>query len=208
MPPMNKRKLMRSLIIETTLILVIAATVYLFSPQANQLLGYYYTGITEFELWRLISATFCHTNFNHLLMNGLGLVITLFLFINTFKSIYIFPIIIFNSIAIGLALFFFEPEVIWYVGLSGVLHGLFSYGIASDVNNKDRWGYLLLVGFIIKIIYEQIFGAQQNTIDLIGAPVLINAHLYGAIAGVVFYILQKQKKVAFATFKWAISRKK
>ena len=76
------------------------------------------------------------------------------------------------------------------MGLSGVLHGLFSYGVAADIGNKDRWGYLLGAGFIIKILYEQIYGAQQSTIDLIGAPVLINAHLYGALAGTVFYVIK------------------
>jgi len=183
---------MRPLIIETAFIILIAAVIYLFDPQASQLLAYYHTGIKQFELWRLISATFCHTNFNHLLMNAFGLIITLALFSDTFKLIKIYPIIIFNSLFIGAALFFFEPEVIWYVGLSGVLHGLFSYGVAADISNKDRWGYLLGAGFIIKIIYEQIYGAQQSTIALIGAPVLVNAHLYGALSGVVFYHLTQR----------------
>ena len=182
---------MRSLIIETALLIFITAVIYLLEPQASQLLAYYHTGIAQFELWRLISATFCHTNFNHLLLNIFGLVITLALFIDTFKPIKIFPIIIFNSVFIGIALFFLEPQIIWYVGLSGVLHGLFSYGIAADIANKDRWGYLLGSGFIIKILYEQVFGAQQSTIELIGAPVLVNAHLYGAFAGIVFYLIKR-----------------
>ena len=182
---------MRSLIIETALLILLTAVIYLLEPQASQLLAYYHTGIAQFELWRLITATFCHTNFNHLVMNLVGLVITLALFIDTFKSIKLFPLLIFNSVFIGLALFFLEPQIIWYVGLSGVLHGLFSYGVAADITNKDPWGYLLAGGFIIKIIYEQIYGAQQATIDLIAAPVLVNAHLYGALAGVIFYFIQQ-----------------
>ncbi|MCW8994351.1 MAG: rhombosortase [Psychromonas sp.] len=181
---------MRSLIIETALIILLTAVIYLLEPQTSQLLAYYHTGIAQFELWRLITATFCHSNFNHLLMNLFGLVITLALFIDTFKLIKIFPIVIFNSIFISCTLFFFEPQVIWYVGLSGVLHGLFSYGVCADIANKDRWGYLLGSGFIIKIIYEQIYGAAQSTIDLINAPVLVNAHLYGALAGIVFFAIK------------------
>ena len=180
---------MRSLIIEATLVGFITVVVYLFDPQASQLLAYYYTGITQYELWRFISASFCHTNFNHLLMNLLGLGVTLLLFIKTFKVTPIFPIILFNSLFIGTALFFFEPDIIWYVGLSGVLHGLFCYGVADDLKHRDNWGYLLGAGIIIKIIYEQIYGAQQTTIALINAPVLVNAHLYGAIAGGIFYPL-------------------
>jgi rhomboid family GlyGly-CTERM serine protease len=189
---------MRSLIIETILVLLINLVIYLFEPQANQILAYYYTGIAQFELWRLITATFCHTNFNHLIMNIAGLIITLLLFIDTFKTVKILPIIIFNSIFIGLALFLFQPTVIWYVGLSGVLHGLFCYAAANDIHRKDRWGYLLGIGITLKIIYEQFYGAQETTIELINAPVLVDAHLYGAISGLLFYgvsllFLKKEK---------------
>ncbi|MGB5444604.1 MAG: rhombosortase [Psychromonas sp.] len=180
---------MRSLFIETTLIVLFTLAIYLFEPKASELLAYYHNGIAEGQIWRLFTATFCHTNFNHLLMNIAGLIITLGLFIDLFKTIKIFPLMLFSSLFISLCLFFFEQEVIWYVGLSGVLHALFSYGVAHDIARKDPWGYLLGAGFAIKIIYEQIFGAMQGTIDLIAAPVLINAHLYGAIAGVCFYIV-------------------
>lgn len=125
-------------------------------------------------------------------MNLLGLVIILCLFINAFKNKCLLPLILFNSLFIGLALFFFEQQVIWYVGFSGVLHGLFSYGAMHDMHQKDKWGYLLGVGVLAKVAYEQLFGAEQSTIDLIGAPVLVNAHLYGMLAGIFFYLMATQ----------------
>ena len=179
---------MRSLFIETTIYVLICLGIYLLAPQTSQWLAYYHTGIAQFELWRLITATFCHTNFNHLLMNMFGLVITLLLFINTFKNKRLLPLIIFNSLFISLALFFLETDLIWYVGFSGVLHGLFSYGAMHDIHNRDRWGYLLGGGLFAKVGYEQLFGAEQSTIELIGAPVLVNAHLYGMLAGILFYL--------------------
>ncbi|MFT7053409.1 MAG: rhomboid family GlyGly-CTERM serine protease [Psychromonas sp.] len=182
---------MRSLIIETSLIILLTLMVYMFEPEAGRLLAYYHNGIAEGEIWRLITATFCHTNFNHLVMNIAGLIITLALFADLFKTINIFPIIIFCSLFIGLCLFFFDPKVIWYVGFSGVLHGLFSYGVATDITKKSLWGYLLGAGLIIKIIDEQIFGAAQSTVNLISAEVLVNAHLYGAIAGLIFYMSKR-----------------
>ncbi|WP_413701511.1 rhombosortase [Psychromonas sp. KJ10-10] len=89
-----------------------------------------------------------------------------------------------------MTLFYLEPEIIWYVGFSGVLHALFSYAVAHDVQQKSKWGAILGIALIIKILYEQVYGAQQSTIELIDAPVLVNAHLYGAIAGIVFYCLK------------------
>jgi len=186
---------MRSLIIETMIYIIICLTIYLFEPQASYWLAYYHTGIEQFEIWRLLTATFCHTNFNHLAMNLAGLVITLSLFIDTFKKTKLLPLIIFNSLFIGLGLFLFEPKVIWYVGFSGVLHGLFSFAVAEDIARKDSWGYLLGAGLLVKISYEQIYGAQQGTINLINAPVLVNAHLYGAIAGIVFYCVNRQLRL-------------
>jgi rhomboid family GlyGly-CTERM serine protease len=189
---------MPSLFIETTLLVIISLIIYFFEPLSGDWLAYYHTGIEQFEFWRLITATFCHTNFNHLAMNLLGLIVILGLFIDTFKKISLMPLIIFSSVFIGLALFLFEPDVIWYVGFSGVLHSLFSYGVASELHQRSKWGVGLAIGLMGKIVYEQFFGAQQSTIDLIGAPVLVNAHLYGVIAGVIFYcvVLLKQKRTS------------
>lgn len=180
---------MRSLIIETTIYVLLCLAIYFAEPQASELLAYYHTGIEQFEFWRLITATFCHTNFNHLVMNLAGLIITLALFIDSFKNTILLPLITFSSLFIGLALFSLEVDVLWYVGFSGVLHALFSYGVVSDISHKNRWGYLLGLGLVLKIAYEQFFGAQQSTIDLINAPVLVNAHLYGIIAGVLYYFI-------------------
>lgn len=182
---------MRPLILETMLYTLICLVIYLLEPQASYWLAYYHTGLEQFELWRLLSATFCHTNFNHLAMNLAGLVITLALFIDTFKKTLLLPIILFNSLFIAIALFFLDPDVIWYVGFSGVLHGLFSFAVMNDIRAKDRWGYLLGGGILIKVAYEQLYGAQQSTIDMIGAPVLVNAHLYGLIAGILFYFIDQ-----------------
>jgi rhomboid family GlyGly-CTERM serine protease len=185
---------MRSLFIETILYALICLGIYLYEPQASQLLAYYHTDIAQFELWRLITATFCHTNFNHLALNLTGLAVTIVLFIDTFKKTLLLPIIIFNSLFIGAALFLFEGDIKGYVGFSGVLHGLFSFAAISDVYRKDRWGYLLGAGLLTKLAYEQFYGAQQNTIDIIDAPVLVNAHLYGAIAGVLYFYCLRIKQ--------------
>lgn len=95
---------------------------------------------------------------------------------------------------IGCALFFLDSDIIWYVGFSGVLHGLFSYGVMNDIYHKDKWGYLLGLGLLVKVAYEQFFGAEQTTIELIDAPILVNAHLYGMLAGIIYYLLSRKIK--------------
>lgn len=185
---------MLSLFIETTLFIITSVLIYFFEPQSSDLLAYYHTGIEELQFWRLITATFCHTNINHLGMNLIGLIVILALFIDTFKKSSTIPLIVFSSLFIGGALFLLEPDIIWYVGFSGVLHALFSYGVICDLQLKNKWGVGLAIGLVAKIAYEQFFGAQQSTIELIDAPVLVNAHLYGAIAGIIFYYLDNALK--------------
>lgn len=182
---------MRSLYIETTGYIFICLAIYAFDPQASEWLAYYHTGLSQFELWRLITATFCHTNFYHLAMNMAGLLITLALFMHSYQRTQLLPLIVFNSLFIGVCLYYLNDEILRYVGFSGVLHGLFSYGVSRDLANRDKWGMLLGAGLVIKLAHEQLFGAQQSTVALIAAPVAVDAHLYGAIAGVLFYIVQR-----------------
>ena len=180
----NKR-----LIGEVILIIILAIATYLLAPESTRFFAFYHNDILQFELWRFLTASFSHTNFNHLVMNLIGLLVTVLLFLETYQKYSIWPLIIFNSVFVGIGIFYFDPEIQSYVGLSAVLHGLFSFAVIDDIKRKDKWGWILGVGIIAKIAYEQVFGASQVTIEQIGGPVLINGHLYGAIAGVVFYIL-------------------
>ena len=94
-----------------------------------------------------------------------------------------------STIICSVGIHWFSPDIKQYVGLSGVLHGLFIWGAIEDIKAKDRTGYLLLLGVILKIAHEQYYGASEDVADLIGANVAINAHLWGAIGGVLAVII-------------------
>ena len=71
----------------------------------------------------------------------------------------------------------FSPEVIWYVGLSGILHGLLA-AIAWQ-----RYP-ILLVLLMVKLGLEQLYGGLPATANLTGGAVIVDAHLYGAVIGI------------------------
>ena len=50
------------------------------------------------------------------------------------------------------------------------------------------------MGLILKLISEQINGPSLGVESLIAATVMINAHLYGAIAGVIYFSIRQLKK--------------
>ena len=77
-----------------------------------------------------------------------------------------------------------------YVGLSGVLHGVFVWGACLDIKRGESTGWLLLLGVGIKIAYEQWFDDAASMASLIDAAVAVNAHLYGAVTGLIIGILQ------------------
>lgn len=82
-------------------------------------------------------------------------------------------------------IYLFNPEMLWYAGLSGVLHGFFVWGAFQDIKHKVRFGWLLMIGVWLKVAYEQVFGQDPNLANFIEANVAINSHLYGAFAGVI-----------------------
>ncbi|MBU2892996.1 rhombosortase [Colwellia sp. D2M02] len=154
--------------------------------------------ISQGEVWRLLSGHFFHTNGYHLLLNIMALLL-LSLLHSKFYTIKRYSLLfLFCAVFCSLALYLFEPSLIQYVGLSGVLHGVFAWGALMDVRHGDKTGYLLLSGVMVKILHEQYYGANNELSELINASVAINAHLWGAIAGLIFFILYP---VLFSTTK-------
>jgi rhomboid family GlyGly-CTERM serine protease len=96
---------------------------------------------------------------------------------------------LFCSITSSFGIYYFDPTLIQYVGLSGVLHGVFVFGALMDINAKDKTGYLLMLGVCLKISHEQFYGASADVSNLIEASVAVNAHLWGALGGLFFSVI-------------------
>lgn len=112
-------------------------------------------------------------------MNLAGLWIISYLFQPSKKQLVLALLVI--SLVTGIALLFSSIQI--YVGLSGTLHGLFSLFALSEALNGRRSSWLLALGLIAKIAWEQLIGPSSTTGELINARVAIEAHLAGALAG-------------------------
>ncbi len=112
-------------------------------------------------------------------MNLAGLWIISYLFQPNKKQLVLALLVI--SLVTGIALLFSSIQI--YVGLSGTLHGLFGLFALSEALNGRRSSWLLVLGLIVKIAWEQLIGPSSTTGELINARVAIEAHLAGALAG-------------------------
>ncbi len=124
--------------------------------------------------WRLLSAHVVHLDLHHLVLNELGLVLM--------WSLFDWLIIVLSgALAITCGLWWLSPGVSWYVGASGVLHTVMAAGTAQHLITRvwDRW--ILLGCLSVKLALEQYEQATGHASPLI----VVDAHLYGAIAGFV-----------------------
>lgn len=133
------------------------------------------------QWWRILSGNMTHTNTIHLTMNIAALWIIAYLFTPSTKNL--LGTLISLSIIVGLGLLF--TNLGSYAGLSGVLHGLFTYYALSEALRGRKSSWLLVVGGIVKVAHEQFYGASSNTAELISAEVATQSHLIGGIAGLV-----------------------
>jgi rhomboid family GlyGly-CTERM serine protease len=82
-------------------------------------------------------------------------------------------------------LYFFNPEILWCVGLSGALHGLFFIGAAGCIRAGINQGKWLLAGLGVKLTWEQTMGEMPFSGGIVGGNVVTDAHLWGAIGGLL-----------------------
>ncbi len=139
--------------------------------------------LQDLELWRLLSGHFVHLGWSHLLLNLAGCLLVWYLFRKDFGLRQWASMIVAGALAISAGFLLFNPGLDWYVGLSGLLHGLFAAGLVSWVRERSLEAAGIFVIFMGKIIWEQIAGPLPLTSDAAGGPVIVDAHLYGALAG-------------------------
>lgn len=155
--------------------------------------------VLEGEWWRFVTGNLTHLGWSHLALNTVGLVMTWVFFAEEFSPFEWGALLLLCGLAVTGGLFIFNPELIWYVGLSGLLHGLFIAGALQTFRGEPLFSGVLLLGFAGKLTYEQLMGAMPGTADMAGGPVVVDSHLYGAIAGTLLglgFLALKQSSVA------------
>ncbi len=152
-------------------------------------LRYQHDWLHSGEVWRIVTANWVHVGWEHMALNMLGLAICVSL-ANPRWSVKRWFL---QSLCIGIGistLFTLQnPDLHWYAGFSGILFGLY-FLAAYDLYARDRLIALLMGGAIVlKVIIEQYTPFNLDSSDLIGAPVIVDAHLYGLLMAIAIALV-------------------
>jgi len=152
--------------------------------------SYQRAAIAAGEWWRVLTAHFVHLDANHALLNTLGLVLMWALFARDYSPLRWLAIYLSSCLAVSLGLYVFDPRIEWYVGASGALHGVMTAGTLAHLRRRDLDGWILAAFIVAKLSYEQIAGSMPFAGT---ANTLVNAHLYGAIGGLVIALFLRSR---------------
>ncbi len=146
------------------------------------------------QMWRLLSGHFVHLGWTHSILNLAGLALVIWL-VGTVFSWSRWLYIGFVSIAaIDAGLWLFNPDLDWYVGLSGLLHGLLAAGLLPRLLQRDRESMVLAVFVLAKLVWEQVGGPLPGSESTSGGTVIVDAHLYGVIGGLLAGALLRHRE--------------
>lgn len=146
--------------------------------------------ITELQLWRVLTGHWVHANWVHLMMNLAGFMLCLALTGIRWSLLQWLWRILILSAGISLSFYLLHPDISWYVGFSGVLFGLYVLAAFTSLPDQVVMSTILLVFIGIKIILEQWSSVNITTSELIGVPVMVDAHLYGVLIAVLLISIQ------------------
>lgn len=142
------------------------------------------------EPWRLWTGHWVHLGIWHWILNAAALALLPEIFLRASWKHFLILWWLLPPL-LSLALWFFLPHLSLYAGLSGVLHGIYlamaMNAICGNASTERRIGWIVLVGLCVKVGWEAYRGVSQ-TAELIGAPVILQAHQFGAALGLVIWL--------------------
>ncbi len=145
------------------------------------------------ELWRLVTGHLVHLGWSHLGLNVAGLALTSWLVGAAYGCARWLVIALASIAAIDAGFWFLDTRLEWYVGLSGLLHGLLVGGLFAGLRERDREAIVLFAIVVAKLAWEQVAGPLPGSAATAGGAVIVDAHLYGAAGGLLAAALLKRR---------------
>lgn len=136
--------------------------------------------------WRWYSAHFIHLNFKHALMNAGGTLLIWLLVCAFLPSRLLLVLLLVLPFFISFGLNSAVQEFASYRGFSGAIYGFFAAGIVWYWWQQRLMTVVLALFLVGKLWMEQMPHFDNSyLLNAIGGFVAVDAHLYGALAGLL-----------------------
>ncbi|MEE4161163.1 MAG: rhombosortase [Woeseiaceae bacterium] len=189
---MPRRKVSRQAVtaaLPALTVAVLAAALAAGGDPVREVLRFDRQAIAAGEAWRLVTGHLVHLGTRHMLLNSAGLLLVGLLVGREYRLRDWAAVTLASMASIDAGLWWLKPSLDWYVGLSGVLHGWFAAGIVGALLKRRPDAWLLLGLLLGKLVLEQLQGALPGSAAAAGGPVVVDAHLYGAVGGAIAGLL-------------------
>lgn len=167
------------------LLVAVCLAMALFGEAGRETFMYNRMSVENGEYWRLLSGHFVHLGPTHLILNMAGLVLVWLLVGRYFTTIQWLAVLGITLAVTSAGFWFVDRYLLWYVGLSGVLHGLLLAGAIRGFRTLPSESAIIVAIVVAKLAYEQLAGPMPGSESVSGGAVVVNAHFFGAIGGIV-----------------------
>lgn len=153
-------------------------------PDMIAALRYERSAVLNGEAWRLVTGHLVHGDAAHLGWNIVGVLVVWVLFARDFSPRQWLVVMTASTVSASLGFLLLEPDLAWYVGFSGVLHGCTAAGLLAWLRSaRDPLTWFVTGLFVAKLAWEHVAGALPFTAASMSLPVVHEAHTYGAFGG-------------------------
>lgn len=138
--------------------------------------------VVQGQWWRLWSGHLLHLDLSHALLNLGALAVIVLL---AWRQQMLAELAVAALVAmplLSLALLWLDPQLDWYAGLSGLLHGLL---VMVLVRRGDMLAMVLLLLLVAKLACEWRFGSHGQQFEVVTL-----AHRLGAALGVLWAVVR------------------
>lgn len=171
-------------------IILVVVLLNLFDPLSSEHLRFDRELIDAGEVWRLFGAHFVHLSTIHMLGNLLAVCLVAYIAGESLNNLTGVLLLLWCVGAVGIGLYLFASDLSYYVGLSGVLHGLLVVSPFASKFYSRKMALAFLSAIILKVIWEQSgFYDDMALASTIGGRVETRAHLLGVLSGLIFMVL-------------------
>jgi rhomboid family GlyGly-CTERM serine protease len=171
------------------LVVALASSISILMPAWRETLLYNRTGIEDGQAWRLWTGNIVHFGWLHFVADtGLWLIVGWF--VERAHSLAARVSIPLMALAVTGAVYFFDPEMLRYGGLSGMNVGFLVFlALTGWQKSWKDWFWPAILGIhVLELILESTWGHGAIEFDTPGIRVATIAHVGGIVFGVGLWV--------------------